>query len=174
MKTPILGSSYVARSVNAADARMINLFPEVVPEAGKDAAFLNRAPGLRLLTTVGVGPIRGLLSYGQWMYVVSGHDLYKVNQSYSATLIGTISNTGPVSMAFNGTQLFIAANGPSYVYNAVTNAFVENNAFPQAQTVTFLDGYFIFSEPNTQKFWVTDAYDGTSLDTLAPSSDVPS
>jgi hypothetical protein len=30
VKTPILGSSYVARSVNAADSRMVNLFPEVV------------------------------------------------------------------------------------------------------------------------------------------------
>ena len=31
MKTPILGSSYVARSVNAAAARMVNLFPEIIP-----------------------------------------------------------------------------------------------------------------------------------------------
>ena len=42
MKTPILGSAYVARSVNAADARMINLFPEVVPEAGMEPAFIQR------------------------------------------------------------------------------------------------------------------------------------
>ena len=60
MKTPILGSSYVARSVNAADARMVNLFPEIVAEAGKEPAFLNRAPGLRYLTTVGAGPVRGV------------------------------------------------------------------------------------------------------------------
>ena len=32
MKTPILGQSYVARSINAADNRMINLFPEATPE----------------------------------------------------------------------------------------------------------------------------------------------
>ena len=55
MKTPILGSTYVARSVNAADARMVNLFPEIVPEAGKEPAFLNRAPGLKLLNTIGNG-----------------------------------------------------------------------------------------------------------------------
>jgi hypothetical protein len=45
MHTPILGSSYVVRSVNAADNRMVNLFPEIIPEAGKEPAFLNRAPG---------------------------------------------------------------------------------------------------------------------------------
>ena len=38
MKTPILGSAYVARSINAANNRMVNLFPEVVPEGGKEAA----------------------------------------------------------------------------------------------------------------------------------------
>jgi hypothetical protein len=143
---------------------MINLFPEVVPEGGKEPAFLNRAPGLRLVATVGTGPVRGMLEYGQWLYVVSGSQLYKVDQSYAATLIGIVGNTGPVSMAMNGTQLFIAANGPSYVYNAVDNTYVENSAFPRAQTVTFIDGYFIFNEPNSQKFWVTESYDGTVLD----------
>ena len=60
MKTPILGSSYVARSVNAADSRMVNLFPEVVPDGGKEPAFLQRCPGLRLVAGVGNGPIRGM------------------------------------------------------------------------------------------------------------------
>ena len=58
MKTPILGSAYVARSVNAADARMVNLYPEIVPEGGKEPAFLTRCPGLALVGTAGTGPIR--------------------------------------------------------------------------------------------------------------------
>ena len=52
MKTPILGGTYVARSVNAADSRMVNIFPEVIPEGGKEPGFLQRAPGLKLLRTV--------------------------------------------------------------------------------------------------------------------------
>ena len=63
MKTPILGSTYVARSVNAADARMVNLFPEVIPEGGKEPAYLQRCPGLNLLATIGAGPIRGVWSF---------------------------------------------------------------------------------------------------------------
>jgi hypothetical protein len=47
MKTPFLGSSYVARSVNAADNRCVSLYPEILAEGGKEAAFLTRAPGLR-------------------------------------------------------------------------------------------------------------------------------
>jgi hypothetical protein len=168
MKTPILGSAYVARSINAADNRMVNLFPEIVPEGGKEAAFLNRAPGLTLLATVGTGPIRGLWTFNGIGYVVSGLSLYSINSSYTATFLGTVSGTGPVSMADNGTQLFIACNGPSYIYNSLTNVFVQitDPDFPGALTVGYLDGYFVFIQPNTQKLWVTALLEGTSVDPL--------
>ena len=168
MKTPILGSAYVARSVNAADARMVNLFPEIVPEAGKEPAFLQRAPGLRFLATVGTGPIRGLWMLGDYMYVVSGTTMYKLNSSYAATSIGTVSGTGPVSIADNGTQIFVAANGPSYIYNATTDVFAQitDPDFPGAVNVGYLDGYFVFNEPNSQRVWVTSLLDGLSVDPL--------
>jgi hypothetical protein len=170
MKTPILGQSYVARSVNAADARMVNLFAEVLFE-GKEAAFLQRAPGLRTLNTVGFGPIRGLWAFSSddiTGFVVSGTELYKIDTSYVATKIGNVSGTGPVSMADNGTQLFIACDGPSYIYNATTLAFgqITDLDFPGALTVAYLDGYFVFNEPNSQKMWVTQLLDGTSIDPL--------
>ena len=168
MKTPILGSTYVARSVNAADARMVNLFPEIVPEAGKEPAFLNRAPGLKFKIQVGYGPIRGLWEFNNTLYVVSGDKLYKVDTSYTATLIGTVAGTGPVSMADNGTQLFVACDGPSYIYNSVTTAFAQitDTDFPGAVTVSYLDGYFVFNEPNSQKIWITSLLDGLSVDPL--------
>jgi len=171
MKTPILGSAYVARSVNAADNRMVNLFPEIVPEAGKEAAFLNRAPGLKFLATIGSGPIRGLWAFSSsdsTAFVVSGTELYKITTAYAPTLLGTVAGSGPVSLADNGTQLFIAANGPSYIYNNTTNAFgqITDSDFPGAVTVCYLDGYFVFNEPNSQKLWVTALLDGTSIDPL--------
>jgi hypothetical protein len=172
MKTPILGSAYVARSVNAADNRMVNLFPEVVPEGGKEPAFLQRAPGLNFLQTIGTGPIRGLWAHqtnGSDFYVVSGNGFYKLT-GLTATprLLGTVIGTGPVSIADNGTQLFIAANGPSYIYNEVTDTFgpITDPDFPGAVTVSYLDGYFVFNEPNSQKIWVTQLLDGTSIDPL--------
>lgn len=168
MKTPILGSTYVARSVNAADARMINLFPEVVPEAGKEPAFLMRAPGLRRVTTVGTGPIRGMWDLGAYLYVVSGSKFYKLDANYNATEIGTVAQYGPVSMSDNGTQIFIAANPEGYIYNTNTGVFqqITDPDFPGAVTVGFLDGYFVFNEPNSQKVWVTAIYDGLSIDAL--------
>lgn len=167
MKTPILGSAYVARSVNAADNRMVNMFPEITQE-GKESGFLNRAPGLRRVATIGSGPIRGLWTYGGSLYVVSGANAYRVNSSWSATLLGNVVNTGPVSMADNGTQLFIAANGPGYIYNASTGVFnpITDGDFPGAVTVGYIDGYFVFNEPQSQRLWITSLLDGTSIDAL--------
>jgi hypothetical protein len=172
MKTPILGSSYVARSINAADNRMINLFPEVIPEGGKEPGFLNRAPGLKLQRSVGTGPIRALWSHqtnGADFYVVSGTEVYKMT-SLTATPVklGDVADGGPVSIADNGTQLFFACNGPSYIYNEATNEFkqITDPDFPGAATVGYLDGYFVFNEPNSQRIWVTALLDGTSIDPL--------
>jgi hypothetical protein len=169
VKTPILGSSYVVRSVNAADNRMINLIPEIIPEGGKEPAFLQRAPGLRLLNTIGTGPIRGLWAFQAdptVAFVVSGTTLYKLDTNWSATALGTVIGSGPVSMSDNGTQLFVAANGPSYIYNNATGVFgpITDPDFPGAVTVGFLDGYFVFNQPNSQRVWVTQLLDGTSID----------
>jgi hypothetical protein len=197
MKTPILGSSYVIRSVNAADNRMVNLYPEVVPEGGKEPAYLQRCPGLALRTNIGTGPIRGLWSLGNYLYVVSGNEMYKLNSNYvqqgqnqllledgffilledgSTVLmenqalpsLGVVSGTGPVSMADNGTQIFVAANPDGYIYNTATDAFqqITDPDFPGAVTVGYLDGYFVFNEPNSQRVWVTSLLDGLSVDPL--------
>ena len=169
MKTPILGSSYVARSVNAADSRMVNLFPEAIPEGGKEPGFLNRAPGLQLLANMGDGPIRGLWQFGGYGYAVSGESLYKIDTLWNTTLIGTVAgSSGPVSMSDNGTQMFIACNGPSFIYNSLTLEFkqIDDPDFPGAVTVGYLDGYFVFNEPNSQRLWITQLLDGTSIDPL--------
>jgi hypothetical protein len=168
MQTPILGSAYVARSVNAADNRMINMYAEATSDGGQTAGFLNRAPGLRLLSTIGAGPIRGLWNVKNILYVVSGTGFYSVNTSYVATYLGTIGGSNSVSIADNGVQIFIAANPDGYVYNITTNVFsrITDPDFAGASTVGFLDGYFVFTQPNSQIFWVTELYDGTNIDSL--------
>jgi hypothetical protein len=174
MKTPILGSSYVARSINAADNRMVNLFPEIVPEGGKEAGFLNRAPGLNFLQTIGTGPIRGLWAHqtnGSDFYVVSGTEVYKLTGLTSTPVkIGDVSGTGPVSIADNGAVIFFACNGPSYTYYEPTNEFnaITDVNFPGAVTVGYLDNQFIFNEPNSQRLWSVDTVNPANGDYIYP------
>ena len=172
MQTPILGASYVARSVNAADNRLVNLFPEATADGGKTAGFFNRTPGLKFQQTIGTGPIRALWAHqtnGSDFYVVSGTEFYKVTGlTATPTKLGDVTGTGPVSIADNGTQIFLACNPDGFIYNEVTNVFakITDPDFTGAVTVGYLDGYFVYNEPNSQKIWVTQLLDGTSVDPL--------
>ena len=73
-----------------------------------------------------------------------------------------------MSIADNGTQLFLATDPKGYIYNEQTNTFVEitDPDFPGAKTVGFIDGYFVFNQPDSQRLWVTSLYDGTMVDPL--------
>jgi hypothetical protein len=168
MQSPILGSAYTARSVNAADNRMINLFPEIIPEGGKTPAFLNRAPGLKLEVAVGTGPVRGMWTFNDYAYIVSGNTLYKMDTQYNITALGVVANDGPVSMTDDGTYLAVACNGPTFYYNSVTDTFgqITDIDFPGALTISYLNGYFVFIEPNSQKVWTADLLNPTSIDPL--------
>jgi hypothetical protein len=99
---------------------------------------------------------------------VSGPTLYQIDSNWNAVIKGNVGGTGPVSMADNGTQLFIAANPQGYIYNASTDVFqqITDPDFPGAGTVGYIDGYFTFNEPNSQKIWVTSLLDGTAVDPL--------
>jgi len=172
MQSPILGSSYVARSINAADNRMVNLFPEATPDGGKTQGFLNRAPGLKYLQTIGDGPIRGLWAHqtnGADFYVASGTEFFKVDGlTNTPTKLGDITGTGQVSIADNGTQLFIACNPDAFIYDELTDTFQEitDPDFPGAVTVGYLDGYFVFNEPDSQRMWVTALLNGLDVSPL--------
>lgn len=166
MKSPILGASYRARSVNAAADVCINLYPEAIPKGGKEAGALYRCPGTRLLATVGSGPIRGEWKVGNYGYVVSGNEFYQIDTDWSATFIGLVTGSGNVSMDDNGTQIFIACDPDGFIYNTVTGVFsqVTDPDFPGASSVGYVDGYFVFTEPDSQQFWVSALLDGTSVD----------
>jgi hypothetical protein len=71
-------------------------------------------------------------------------------------------------MADNGTQIMIAADPDGYIYNTSTGVFAQitDPDFPGASVVDYLDGYFVFIEPNSQRIWVTALLDGTSVDPL--------
>lgn len=174
LDSPILGGTYVARSVNAAANRLVNLYAEALQE-GQTAAYFQRTPGLRLLQNVGSGPVRGEWTFSDKssFYVVSGTNLYRLTSpTGTPQLLGAITGTGPVSMSDNGIQLFIACNPDGFIYNQQTNVFqqITDPDFPGAVTVAFIDNYFLFNPPSGQQIWVTQLLDGTSVDPLDFSS----
>jgi hypothetical protein len=118
-------------------------------------------PGLTLLQTIGAGPIRGLYytSTGV-LFAVSGSNVYLLNSAFQATLIGTLlTSSGQVGMADNGIQLVIV-DGPNGYYTTLATPSsvtqIVNSSWLGSQTVTFIDGYFVFVVPNSNEFYLSD------------------
>jgi hypothetical protein len=169
---PFVGGAYRARSKNFNAERCINLYPETGSPASKTVAALYGTPGLRLwssLNVTGSYGIRGMVKFSATLSVViSGNGLYEVTNTGVSTLIGLIDNDQTIaSMASNGEIIMIVTGNHGYFYNPATNAItvITDPDFTGADTVYFLDGYFVFNQKGTGRFQITELY-GTDIDSL--------
>ena len=173
MEIPIVGESYTLVSQNASAQETINLFPEIV-KSGKVPVALYGTPGLDLKVTAGNGPIRAMRVMGAFLYVLSGNTLYKIDSSWAATSLGTVSSSSDgsavaASMSDNGTQLVILTptDGKGYIYTIAGGLVLISDAdWVASDTVTFMDTYFIFSRTGTNRFHLSATNDGTSYAAL--------
>ena len=170
MKTPFLGGSTVYRSTNVAYNRCINLYPEIVEtKDGKDIGGLIGCPGTTKRLTLATTPVRALFETPTILYAVAGNKFYSITTGWTATERGTLStSTGNVSIDWNGVQLMIVDGTYGYAYTIATTTFAQitDVDFPGADTVRYLNTYFVFNNPSTGKFMITASLDGTSVDAL--------
>lgn len=162
MALPLPVHSYRREQVGA---RLVNCFAEPMPPETKGPARLVGAPGIASTATLGTGPGRGLHVMAGVLYGVSGTTLYSVSGG-TATSLGTIPGTDRVSMADNGSQLVIVANGSGYVYEAGTLAAITDPDFRPAEVVDFCDNFMLFVESDSGRFFSSDLADATAYDAL--------
>lgn len=163
----LLAAACASRSPVASAQRLVNLYAE----PNQDGTItLYGTPGLRLWATVGNGPIRGLCVANDLLYVVSGSGVYRVNSSGATTFLGSIgTSSGIVSMANTGVEVQIVDGSTSgYLITLATNALsrITDVDFPGGVTNAFLDGFTLFNQPGTGKFWATSAYAAGVIDPL--------
>jgi hypothetical protein len=104
----------------------------------------------------------------QYAFIVVGQNVYRVDVNGSFELTGTIQyGTTPVYMESNGTVIFMATGPKGYVINTAANTVTEyvSPGFNGAGRVGFINGSFVFNEPNSGKFWGMQPY-STTLDPL--------
>jgi len=137
------------------------------------------APGFTSTTTMWPGPssVTNLPVRGVWelqnadtqALAVIGNTCYLVTAATPAsatsfptlalTSVGTLlTSTGPVSIRDNGVLggYAVIVDGPyGYTYNVGTGAFarITDPAFLGADTVAYIDGWWIFNQPGTQTFY---------------------
>ena len=169
MKIPFASQSYKSESLPLSAQRCINAYPEIMPPGAKVPVAVFGTPGLKLRATLGNGPIRGMIEMNGDLYVASGNALYKLSSNGDSLNLGALTGTGMVYMAHNGTQIAILVGTEAdnlYIATSSTLTLVTDTDFPGATSVVFLDGYFIFTETDSGRFFISASYDGTSYDAL--------
>lgn len=180
MKFPFVGGSYKARSTFVDASETINLYPEISNKTGtsKAIATLYGTPGLKLWGNFVGGYIRGMHRFSTTKSViVSGTNVYVVNTDATSTLVGTIDNDAtPASMDNNGKVVMIVTGKWGYFLDMTTLVVTQiiNPAFTGADTVQFIDSYFLFNKTGTGQFQITGQY-STTIDPLdfATAEDAP-
>lgn len=168
---PFIGPSYQSRSIPVSCQRSINLYPEKVESADARAQWiLVGVPGKQTFATLPNGPVRGIWkATGGRVFAVGGGKFYEVGSTGTVTERGVLlTSSGFVSISDNGSQVCLVDGDYGYIFTLGTNAFAQitDPDFAGADTVDFIDGYFLFNTPNTQQFQITALYDGSNLDAL--------
>jgi len=175
MRVPldICTGSYTSESVPFNSQRCINLIP-ISPQAASltDKALFG-TPGIKAWTTAQGINRGGILAKGI-PYKVNGTSLFSFDDVGLATNHGSVFGTGRVSMATNTTvdgvtKIAIVVPGfASYVFDSSLGTVVKitDPDFQVADTVSFKDGYYIFTASNGFQFFVSDLNDPTSFNSL--------
>lgn len=141
----------------AAGGRIINCYPEKLPQtAGKPFAFF-RVPGLNAFGTVPSGRFRGGLQVGNLFYGVFGTSVYSWTPAGGAgtLLSGSIPGTAMVFVARNNAAnpdvVFVSPGNGAFWINA-SGALVTypDPNIGQPNAVVFHRGFFIFTYGNGQ------------------------
>jgi len=157
----------VSRSPQLSNGTLVNFFVERQPPEAKGQAPLFGVPGASVSATAGTAH-RGAWKFLGVQYVVSGTSLYSVSSTGVVTEVGTgITGSGRVSMADNGSQLCIVNGAAGWIYS-ISGGLVQITApaFYPANTVTFMDGYFIFDRAGTNEWFLSALYDGLTFNGL--------
>lgn len=174
---PLFGSGIGNKSYVVTRQRRLNCFFELREDKDKSPVVVYGTPGLIAsgitLSTPGGLPVRGWLGTQSALYLVAYNQFQSVNNSGTALFTGAVGTTsGNAVFANNATQVLVADGSVGYIYTpgAATFTAIGSNYPTSAKTVTFVSSFFVAEQPGTQKFWVSNANDGSTWNALAFAS----
>lgn len=160
-----VGPSYWLRDRKTAIQRSVNLYPMVAEDSGN--LVLESAPGLSLVNAI--GDVRGMRNADGRFFLVAGSTLYEMDAAETLTAIGTLpSASGYVSMVNGEGQLAVVDGTTLTVLSLLDGSYsrVSSSGWLGSKTVEFLDGYFLFVEPGTERAYISSIDDAGTLDPL--------
>jgi hypothetical protein len=167
-----IGPSYHLDDRKAAVQTAINCYLEAIEGMGEERT-LNQvsAPGLETYLSL-AAEIRGERNVEDRWFVVAGATLFEIVAGASINRGTLLSSSGAVGMSHNTTQLTIVDGTTGYVFNLSTNtlARITSSGWRGSYSASYLDGYTIFVDPDTDQFYITEIDDSSTLNALDFSS----
>ncbi len=155
---PIGGGFYQSESLPISAQRCIGWFP-ALPQTANAASqiVLFNTPGQKGFSAL-AGENRGQHVFAGINFAVNGNTLFQVNEDKTAVSRGTIEGSGPVSMSHNSTEsadklVIVVPGGKSYVYEGTTLTEITDTDFRTSDTVSFKDGFFLFTASTGKVFF---------------------
>lgn len=172
MQLEIATGFYQSASLPLAAQRCINWEP-VVPQASalnQRALFDVRGISQKTLTGDSISGInRGAAVVDDVPYYITGQNLYSFTSAGVVTDHGTIDGSERVSLANNGRFLVIVVPGDkAYTFDNTTDtlAQITDINFQVSDTVSFKDGFFIFTATDGEQFFVSNLNNPTVFNAL--------
>lgn len=157
---PLPKSSTPGARAGEGEGRYVNCYASIEGER----VYVRRTPGLaRLVATGGSGVFRGGIDVNGAIYVVFGTTAYRIAPNLTVTtLSGSITGSDGLTFARNNKVtddvatpdvVAVRDGGGAYILtSSAVSAYSDSDLPTTVNSVTFLEGYFIFSLPDGRMF----------------------
>jgi hypothetical protein len=102
------------------------------------------------------------------LYVVSGGGLYSVTSAGTATFRGAVGSSTEIDMDSSASAVVVVSPPLAYYWDGATFAQITDADFTTrgAGDVEFVDGYLLYREPSSARFFASDLNSVTAYDAL--------
>jgi hypothetical protein len=111
------------------------------------------------------------IANGDYIYVVSGATLFRVNTNGVVFNLGTVGGSGRAKLSSNAVPgdnqiLILNGSGDGYIYDSAGLNQITDPDFFASSSVTVLDERFWLVRDGTNEFFGSDLSDGSAYDPL--------
>jgi len=170
---PIVDGAYADDSRPFSDQDCVNWLPVAAEQEGsRSQTMLRTPPGLQEFAQIGNGPMRGARNVEGALYIVTDTEMYKVDKTGYAALLGTVPGRSRVSMTHNqitnGNEVVVFTGSAGYVYNTVTETFsqITDEGFPGGPVCDYIGQLIVGIEQGRRYFFNSGLADATDYNTI--------
>lgn len=170
--------AYQNRSIPVNPSALVNMYFENTPQDSKNTV-IHGTSGLKTFSQISSEPVYAMHTWRGNIYAVVGNNLYKIDSVGGFIDLGTIGTvTQAIQIFDNNVSLVIVntQNGSTFVYDGTDLLPVTDPDFRNPSTGTFIDGYAVYSERDSDRIFYSNlnnalVYDSLDFTTAEADSD---